>query len=118
MKLLILRDLSTKFFLIDFFDLSDGIHIDFYFSDPDDDNSISGQHQREEDINLRDGIIPHNLPRKNDWTFESFSNRGSDYIGNQKSKINQKLDTFKVGYNTIGTMLLSKALLEINKIYL
>ena len=78
MKSLISRDFSTKNLKMDFFDLSDGIHSDSDFSDSDDDNSISGQHQREEDINLRDGIIQHNLPRKNDWTFESFSNRGSD----------------------------------------
>ena len=77
---------------MDFFDLSDGTHSDSDFSDSDDDNSISGQHQREEDINLRDGVIQHDLPRKNDWTFESFSNRGSDYIGNQKSKIDPKLE--------------------------
>ena len=116
MKSLISRDFSTKNLKMDFFDLSDGIHSDSDFSDSDDDNSISGQHQREEDINLRDGIIQHNLPQKNDWTFESFSNRGSDYIGNQKSKIDPILESFKVGYNTIDTMLLSKALLEINQI--
>ena len=60
-----------NFFLMDFSYLSDGIHTDFDFSDPDDDNSISGQHQREENINLQDGIIEHSLPQKNDWTFES-----------------------------------------------
>ena len=101
---------------MDFSDLSDGSHTDSDVSHSDDNNSISDQHQREEDINLRDGIIEHNLPRKNDWTFESYSKHGCDYIGNQKSKTDASFESFKVGYNTMDTMLLSKALEEINQI--
>lgn len=116
MKLSILMYLSINIFRMDFFDLSDGSHTDSDVSDSDGNNSISDQHQREEDINLQDGIIEHNLPRKNDWTFESYSKRGSDYIGNQKLKTDASFKSFKVGYNTMDTMLLSKALEEINQI--
>ena len=49
---------------MDFFDLSDGSHADSNFAVSDDDHWSSGQHQREEDINLQDGIIEHNLPKK------------------------------------------------------
>ena len=56
------------------------------------------------------------LPRKNEWTFDSFSKRSGDYIGNQKSKIDLEFDNFRIAYNSFDIILLNKAKPEIKHI--
>ena len=101
---------------MEFFDNSDSSHSESDISDSEDE--ISGQYQseREEDIILRDGLQKSLLPRKNEWIFESFSKRSSEYIGSQKSTIDSKYDSFRIGYNSFDTILLNKAKSEIQHI--
>ena len=101
---------------MDFFDDSDESHTDSEISDHDDESCFDGQSAREEDIILRDGLLHHMLPRKNEWTFESFSDRGSEYIGNLKSKIDTNLQSVRTAYNSFDTILLQKAKPEIRQI--
>ena len=52
-------------------------------------------------------------PKKNERPFKSFSKCCSDYIGNQKLKIDFKYDSFRIAYNSFNTILLNKAKPEI-----
>ena len=72
------RAVISIFTNMKFFDDSDGSRTASDISDDDEDNLDGYQSEREEDIILRDGIQNHMLPRKNDWTFQSYSCRSSD----------------------------------------
>ena len=72
----------------DFLDESDESQTDSDISDHEDEACSDGESAREEDILLRDGLLQHMLPRKNEWTCKSCSKRSCDYVGNMKSKIN------------------------------
>lgn len=69
---------------MDFFNSTEESETDSDLSDDDDQCLRSLQSQHEEDIMLRHGLMEHKLPRRNDWTFESYSKQGSEYIGNLK----------------------------------
>ena len=101
---------------MEFFDDSDGSHSESDISDSEEEISGEYQSEREEDIILRDGLQKSLLPRKNEWIFESFSKRSSEYIGSQKSTIDSKYDSFRIGYNSFDTILLNKAKSEIQHI--
>ena len=88
-------DIFSRFLRVkmDFFHQSDDSQTDSDISEEEDEHLSGALSEREEDILLRDGLLQHHLPQKNDWTFQSFSKRGSDYIGNLKLKIDPILDS-------------------------
>ena len=99
---------------MDFFDESDESHTDSdisdsYISDHEDKTCFDSESAREEDILLRDGLLQHMLPRKNEWTCKSFSKRSCDYVGNMKSKINTNFQSLRTAYNSFDAILLKKA---------
>ena len=91
---------------MDFFDESDESHTDSDISDHDDESCFDGQSARKEDILLCDGLLDHMLPQKKEWTFESFSKCGCDYIGNMKLKINTNFQSLRTAYNSFDAILL------------
>ena len=110
-------EVSSFIFLeMDFFDVTEESETDSDLSDDDDHDFGSLQSQHEEDIMLRHGLMEHQLPSRNDWTFESYSKRGSEYIGNLKSRINSNLDSFCTAYNLFDAILIDKAKTEIAQI--
>ena len=101
---------------MDFFHQSDGSRTNSDISEDEDEHLSGALSEREEDILLRDGLLHNHLPRKNDWTFQSFSKRGSEYVGNLKSKIDPNLDSFQIAYNSFVTILLNKAKPKIQQV--
>ena len=89
----------------------------------DDENDISDNnnsnifdnsgYDREEDIYLRDGLLKHEVPSKNTWTFESFTQRGGEYTGDMNTRTTPKLSSLELKYNLFDNMLMEIAKLEI-----
>ena len=79
-------------------------------SDNEDDNPFeSAKYDFEEDIFLRYGMLLHEIPSKNSWSFESFSKRGGSYIGEMKKVVNPDLSSFSLKYNLFDNILMDKA---------
>ena len=65
-----------------------------------------------EDIFLRDGT--RQQPSNNNWTYQSFSERGCDYSGSLKNSIINE-DDFQLRYNYIENILYDKMKVELDR---
>ena len=68
----------------------------------------SAEYDCEEDIFLRDGMLPHEIPSKISWSFKSFSKRVGSYIGEMKTVVNPGLSSFSLKYNLFDDILMDK----------
>ena len=68
-----------------------------------------------EDVMLRHGIPSVQLPSKTTWTYNAFTDRGSEYIGDLKKSIAKEDHTFSLRYNTIDRILFDKAKTEFKR---